>query len=192
MHSDLAIVSLAAEPSPLDRLRLLHRRQRGLCDLLEALADALPAIRPQACLEAAWAITTLIGPLQALEESAFFPLLRRRLGSSTTIATSIGTSCFEHVEDRDAALDLVVSLKRLAEGCSRQEIDLVSYQLRAFFMAIRRHEAREIEVLFPQAAEAFTAEDQAVLLAALTSGPGAGWPAGTDTGAPFQFQFPDT
>lgn len=151
----------------LETLLALHSRQGLLCQRLEDIADQLPSSTPRACLEAAWSARILIGPLHAVEETCFFPLLESRLPASLQISISTARSRQEHVEDRDAALDIIVNLKRLAAGCSRPEIDLISYQLRSFFVAMRRHEAREQEILFPRALEVFTVEDESLLQEAL-------------------------
>jgi len=173
MNADQDITDSSRPVSSLDTLKALHARQGELCDMMESLADKLPSAQRAACLEAAWAATTIIGPLHALEETCFFPLLQQRLASAPHIQVSIDRSLQEHAEDRDATLEIVGSLKRLADGCPRPEIDPISYQLRAFFVGLRRHQARELEVLFPVAMEKFTAEDQFVLEEALARGFGA-------------------
>ena len=179
---------------PLVALRALHARQGQLCNMVERLADALPSVETKTCLATAWAVTTVIGPLHVLEEEAFFPLLERRLPTSSGICSSTSRSRQEHAEDRDAATEVISNLKWLVDGCSRQEIDLVAYQLRAFFVALRRHEAREIEVMFQQAAKMFTDEDQSDLAAALKRCLGKAehdW-SGLVVDLPSADQFPET
>ena len=174
MNADQDIADSSRPASSLDTLKALHARQGELCDMTESLADTLPSAQRADCLGAAWAATTIIGPLHALEETCFFPLLQQRLASAPHIQVSIDRSLQEHAEDRDATLEIVGSLKRLADGYPRPEIDPISYQLRAFFVGLRRHQARELEVLFPVARRAFTDEDHLALEGALARGFGTG------------------
>lgn len=159
--------ALSGSTDGLDRLRVLHGRQSWLCDRLEQFADQLPQASAGACLRTIWALTTVVGPLHSIEEACFFPLLRGRLPDSPDLMESIDRSCQEHLEDRDATIELVASIRGLGAGVGRREIDVLSYQLRAFFVGLRRHEAREREVLLPRAAAAFTAADRDALRTAL-------------------------
>jgi hemerythrin-like domain-containing protein len=146
--------------NPLDLLEHDHARQAGLCDMLEQIADSLPAdIDRRRCREAASALRHDL-PLHHLdEEQGLFPLLRRHAAQSENLAAIMARLSSEHTADESFAEELTEELERLGEGGCPPNPEALGYMLRGFFESYRRHIHWETEILLPLARETLTETD---------------------------------
>jgi hemerythrin-like domain-containing protein len=146
--------------NPLDLLEHDHARQMGLCDILEQIADSLPAdMDRRRCREAASALRHDL-PLHHLdEEQGLFPLLRRHAAQSEKLSAIMARLSSEHMADESFAEELTEELERLAEGRSPSNPEALGYMLRGFFESYRRHIHWENEFLLPLAREMLTDAD---------------------------------
>lgn len=156
--------------SPLDLLELDHARQAELCDVLEQIADSLPAdMDRRRCREAASALRHEL-PLHHLdEEKGLFPLLRRHASQSDKLAAIMARLSSEHAADEGFAEELTEELENLGAGITPANPEALGYMLRGFFESYRRHIHWENEILLPLARETLTASDLDELLRAMAS-----------------------
>lgn len=144
---------------PLEFLLADHHRQRGLCHLLDGLADAtLP--EPDA-VDLAIDYIELDLALHVIdEEEDLFPLLRRRAGPEDDIGRVLGLLSQEHAED-DRLARLIVQGLRQARAVGRGDLGgECRSALRAFARRQRRHLAVENAVVMPLAEARLTRQDR--------------------------------
>jgi hemerythrin-like domain-containing protein len=146
--------------NPLDLLEHDHARLAGLCDMLEAIADGLPAdVDRRRCREAAQALRHDL-PLHNLdEEQGLFPLLRRHAAQSEKLAVITARLSNEHATDEGFAEELTEELEQLGNGGFPANPEALGYMLRGFFEGYRRHMHWENEFLLPLAREILTDAD---------------------------------
>ncbi|RUP09169.1 hemerythrin domain-containing protein [Hyphomicrobium sp.] len=153
-----------ATPHPLEIIEEEHALQLELCDLLESIADDLPAK-----FEAAFAviaISILKGSVKShtkFEEDALFPLLRERLSPNDAVVQALACLSQEHERDEDIADELVEALKDALQSRAPRNPETLGYILRGYFESQRRHIAWEDSVVLPAARKALTVEDLARL-----------------------------
>ncbi|MBS0239903.1 MAG: hemerythrin domain-containing protein [Proteobacteria bacterium] len=153
-----------ATPHPLEIIEEEHALQLELCDLLESIADDLPAKFDTAF--AVIAISILKGSVKShtkFEEDALFPLLRERLSPNDTVVQALACLSQEHERDEDIADELVEALKDALQSRVPQNPETLGYILRGYFESQRRHIAWEDSVVLPAARQALTVEDLARL-----------------------------
>lgn len=153
-----------ATPHPLEIIEEEHALQLELCDLLESMADNLPAKIDPAF--AVIAISILKGSVKShtkFEEDALFPLLRERLSPNDTVVQALACLSQEHERDEDIADELVEALKDALQTRAPQNPETLGYILRGYFESQRRHIAWEDSVVLPAARQALTVEDLARL-----------------------------
>ena len=146
--------------NPLDTLEQDHARQAGLCDILEQIADSLPADMDSGrCREAASALRHDLPLHHQDEEEGLFPLLRRHASQSEKLAAIMARLSSEHAADEGFAEELSEQLESLARGESPSNPEALGYMLRGFFESYRRHIHWENEILLPLARETLTEGD---------------------------------
>ncbi len=136
---------------PLKVIRAEHDLHAALCDLLETIADALPAsVSPDQCARAASALKIDLPLHHADEEYGLFPLLRAACDDNET--TEILARLEEdHLGDEANSHELVPVLEAIAAGRQPDNPNMVGYMLRGFFEAYRRHIEWENRVVLPLA-----------------------------------------
>lgn len=147
-------------PNPLQLMHEEHALHLELCDLLEAIADGLPATFDRALATVAIAILPSSLPAHtSFEDDAFFPVLRRRAASNAELCAALECLGAEHDRDSGALIEVTDALKS-AVGAGRVENpEMLGYLLRGFFESHRRHIAWEERVVIPAARAVLTPED---------------------------------
>ena len=146
--------------NPLDLIEHDHDRQARLCDILEQIADGLPAdVDRRRCLEAATALRYDL-PLHHLdEEKGLFPLLRKHAAQSGKLTVITARLSSEHSADESFAEELTEALEALSATGSTRNPEALGYMLRGFFESYRRHILWETEILLPLARQTLTPGD---------------------------------
>ena len=145
---------------PLALMRLEHKRQRRVCDKLEALAEELSTDQALNEATAILAILTEELPRRAEdEETDLLPLLERRCLPNDNIAEIVAQLRSEHELDEDLASFIVADLEVLAKGAKLANPVRMLFNARAFAEAQRRHIGRKNTVLLPLARKRLTAAD---------------------------------
>ena len=120
-----------------------YREQLALCDLLEGIADSLPAnVDHRQCLEAAGALGPMIRSQHEREETLLFPWLSHRPDAGGKLAETLARLTREHFEDECFAEELAETLRSLGDGGTVNS-EALGYMLRGFFEGMRRHIAFE-------------------------------------------------
>ncbi|MDF2371158.1 MAG: hemerythrin domain-containing protein [Rhizobiaceae bacterium] len=133
---------------PVAVLQRAHQAQSTLCDMLELIADSIPArIDPQICSNLADDLTPLIRNIHHFEEDVLFPLAIQKFGATAEINTTITRLKYEHCEDECFAEELSDALRELGADKRLRNPEALGYMLRGFFEAMRRHIAFEREHL---------------------------------------------
>ena len=116
-----------------------------LCDVLEAIADALPHADMRLCMNTAELVEPMIEAIQVLEEDILFPILadsqRREIGQTMERLRQ------EHLSDSSTAQEVSDALRSFSMGSPTLSYDAMGYLLRAFFDGMRRHIRGELELL---------------------------------------------
>lgn len=162
--ADAAPQPVCAHPDPLAIIAEEHALQRELCDLLEAIADGLPAVIDRALAQVSVSILESTVPRHMrLEEDALFPLLRLRIAPDHALHSAL--ACLEDEHDRDGAtlLEVTDALRSVIEQGRAANPDMLGYLLRGFFESQRRHIAWEDQVVLPAARALLTPMDLAEL-----------------------------
>lgn len=134
-----------------------HAIKLALCDVLEAIADSLPArVDRHRCLVTAAALLPALREAHAYEEQAIFPVFARREDRAKTVRRL----CAEHVEDESLAEELTETLLHVGRGGEIANPEALGFMLRALFDAMRRHIAFEREHVMPIATRAFRSPAQ--------------------------------
>ncbi|WP_291669596.1 hemerythrin domain-containing protein [Bosea sp. (in: a-proteobacteria)] len=117
-----------------------HARMLEACDMLEKLADDLPArVDRLRCLMLANSLPSLVEACHRFEEQFVFPAF----AVSSRNAAIVSRLMAEHVQDRCAAEDLSEALLAYGEGRPIANPEAFGYMLRALFDSMRRHIAFE-------------------------------------------------
>ncbi len=157
---------------PIGFLELAHRRQAGLCDALETIADALPDKVDRAlCASVAGQLAVQIPRHHRDEEDGLFPLLEARARAGDNLKAHLSVLRLEHATDEAYAEELKDVLVALAKGEPPGNPDMIGYMLRGFFENYRRHLNWENLVLLPLARARLTAGDLAALARSLHGRP---------------------
>ncbi|MBN9276630.1 MAG: hemerythrin domain-containing protein, partial [Hyphomicrobium sp.] len=134
----------------MDPIRLLHEDNAlrlDLCDLLEHIADGLPAnAAPQLAQLASTALERGWTNHVAFEEQALFPILARHRHGNPDLLAGLDQ-------------ELVDTLDDLARGGPPENPEMVGYLLRAHFVPMRRHVLGENAFLIPAARRRLSSED---------------------------------
>lgn len=120
-------------------------RQMNLCDLLENIADSLPArLDRQQCLHVARMIGPLMKQAHAAEEALLFPQVATRHNDGENVVEKLR---LEHIEDECFAEEVQYELLRMGQGQPLMAPEATGYMLRGFFEGVRRHIRHELELL---------------------------------------------
>ena len=148
------------ERDPLDTLEQDHARQLSLCDILEQIADSLPADMDHSrCQQAASALRHDLPLHHQDEEQGLFPLLRRHAPQSERLAAIMAQLSSEHATDQGFAEELGEQLESLARGHRPSNPEALGYMLRGFFESYRRHIHWENKILLLVARQTLTEAD---------------------------------
>lgn len=154
----LAAPDLRLLKRPLEFILAEHHRQRGLCNLLDRLAEA-PAPAPAAAARAAAYIEHDMLTHVIDEEEDLFPLIRRRARPDDDVERVLGLLAREHAED-DRLADVIVAGLRRACAAGGTLPGSLRAALRTFAQRQRRHLAVENAVVMPLAEARLTAGDR--------------------------------
>ncbi|MBK1625173.1 hemerythrin domain-containing protein [Afifella marina] len=153
---------------PFQLIAYEHALQERLCDLLEAIADALPRDVIRETARAAALTLRFYFPAHIrLENDILFPALAAPCRADRGIREAIALARSEHDADEQAALELADALEAHDEEGGYREAEALGYLLRAFFESQRRHIAWEETVVFPMARSCFSPSARGDLAAAL-------------------------
>lgn len=159
----------------LDALELIeadHSFQLEFCDMLEAIADALPDnIDRVAASMAVTVLTTNLPRHMAFEEEVLFPILRRRATGDDDLSRVLDQLAVEHATDAGFASEIAEELEILATCGRAGNPQTLGYMLRGFFMTQRRHIEWENVTLLPRARTVLIPDDLALLARAIASPP---------------------
>ncbi len=137
---------------PLALMRLEHKRQRQVCDRLEALAEELSTDQASSEAAAILAILTEELPRHAEDEEAdLFPLLEGRCLPDDNIADIVAQLRSEHEFDEDLASFIITDLQVIAKEAKLANPVRMLFNARAFAEAQRRHIGWENNVVLPLA-----------------------------------------
>lgn len=148
------------QPDPIDLIAWDHELQLELCDLLESIADGLPAVTSASVTRVAAA--TLRGGFKAhmqFEERELFPMLRRRGATRPWLCRALDQLSQEHEADEDFCQEVAEALEGLSIDRGTSNPDMIGYMLRGFFLSQRRHLEWENTVVLPEARELLTDDD---------------------------------
>jgi hypothetical protein len=120
------------------------------CDQLEILADLLPhGIDERDCLLLAQNAVPLVLRAHAFEEQVVFPYLEKQESLPDSARQSLERLRFEHIGDEDFANEICISLRDYVIHKDKANPEGLSWKLRGFFEAVRRHVSFERELLLP-------------------------------------------
>lgn len=148
----------AIRRDPFAAVIFAHMLQERCCDLLEALADALPDRIDRRAAAAAEAFLQVAFPAQlAVENDVLLPALLGAAEGDKSLCWALQQARVEHAVDEEHARELA-DLIAAADGAVRRP-DALGYLLRGFFESQRRHISWEQTVLFPLARTAMSQRD---------------------------------
>lgn len=126
-----------------DALEQGYQRLLGLCDRLEAIADALPRrIDTAGCRAVADGLASTLQEVHGLEEKILFPIIAAaRCGDDGQ--GLIERLRDEHRHDEEVAAIVVRTVRQLLHGRGPHSWEAIGYMLRSFFETVRRHVATE-------------------------------------------------
>lgn len=134
-----------SERLPTTSLQSTHTAIARLCDMLEAVADSLPAnVDRRLCQRLADELMPSLKSTQEFEEVHVFPAIRRTAAGQSSVATVLDQLQYEHFEDLCFAEEAADVLRRLGNG-GQVNMEAVGYMLRGLFSALRRHMSFEQE-----------------------------------------------
>ena len=141
---------------PFAYLTYEHTVEERLCDLLEAIADALPDGVSPACAKVAvdYLQTRFLGHI-ALENDIVFPALKAAQMASPSLGRAVKQARQEHAADEETAAELIEALTGVAEYHETGNANVLGYMLRGFFEQRRRHIVWEESLLYPLAHDNF-------------------------------------
>ncbi|WP_297109962.1 hemerythrin domain-containing protein [uncultured Devosia sp.] len=134
------------EDTSLDPLRRCYERVTAACDGLEQIADALPDRVPAGqCARAASEAIVALKRMHECELALLLPgLAASPLRDVQKIAADIEQA---HKMDSEAVLEVQEVLLAFAAGRPILSADATGYLLRAFFEGLRRHIARQRDLI---------------------------------------------
>ena len=136
---------------PLAAIEADHALHYELCDMLEEIADSLPAaFRPERCQQALGTLRVDLPRHHADEEYGLFPLLKA-VAEAASLGHALGRLEEDHQGDEANCDDLIPILELMANGEPPDNPEMVGYMLRGFFEAYRRHVAWENSIVLPLA-----------------------------------------
>jgi hemerythrin-like domain-containing protein len=137
---------------PFAYLSYEHVIEERLCDLLEAIADALPnGVSPVCAKSAVDYLQTRFPGHIALENEIVFPVLKPARSVSPSLSRAINQALQEHAADEDTAAELAEALTVFADNREAGDANVLGYMLRGFFEQRRRHIVWEETLLYPLA-----------------------------------------
>lgn len=147
---------------PLQMLIDDHALQLDFCDLLEHLADGLPANTAHHLAQVAAGALSSGWPMHTeFEEAALFPALRRYGEREHGLLAALDQLSAEHAHDLGSDDELLAALVDLARGGPPINPEMVGYLLRSHFVSLRRHVLWENAYLLPVARRVLTTADLA-------------------------------
>jgi len=154
---------------PLDFILKEHVAHQKLCDLLEEIADVLPAGVDQKKAQRAANLLKYELPLHhQIEEQALFPLLVKYANCDDNAGEIVTRLNEEHLIDESFAEELIEFLEQLSQGKQLEDANMFGYMLRGFFENYRRHILWENNVVLPLARRRLTADGLAELASLIT------------------------
>lgn len=124
-----------------------HGRILTVCEELERLADALPALPTNGShLRLARRMGALLRDAHAQEEQEILPVLASALGEEA-VRDSVATLTEEHRTDEAFADEVCEILSEWIVGERHHDAATLGYMLRGLFDNLRRHTARERDQL---------------------------------------------
>ena len=146
--------------NPLDLIAHAHAHQMQMCDAMERIADGLPdEVDRRLCAEVASCLLFDLPLHHHDEETALFPLLRRRSLAEDGLGPILDRLASEHSADTDFASEIAEALDTLGQGSRARNPDMLGYMLRGFFERYRRHVHWENTLVMPLARLRLTADD---------------------------------
>lgn len=151
-------------PDELARLNEALKTKRGICDLVETIADSLPEPSSLICLRAAAVLRNDLPLYHADLGQCLFPQLRVRHSGSKWIMLMLNQIEADH-QQLEMSIDEVADLlERIGTGRARiQERNVAGYALRGFFEGLRRHICWERNLILPLASESLTKDDMLII-----------------------------
>ena len=129
-----------------------HTVEQRLCDLLEAIADALPDGASPVCTRSAVDYLETGFPRHiALENEIVFPALKAAQSASLSLGRATKQALQEHAADEDTAAELAEALTTFIDDRESGDANVLGYMLRGFFDQRRRHIVWEETLLYPLA-----------------------------------------
>ena len=137
---------------PFAYLSYEHVIEQRLCDLLEAIADALPESVFPVCAKAAvdYLQSRFPGHI-ALENEIVFPALKAARSVSLSLGRAVKQALQEDAADEDTAAELAEALTAYTDDRKTGDANVLGYMLRGFFDLRRRHIVWEETLLYPLA-----------------------------------------
>jgi len=127
-----------------------HTALLRLCDLLEGVADRLPANLDRGeCLHLARSLTSMVARIHGHEEAVLFPALMRWRALLPEMGETIDRLRIEHQVDACYAEDVEDMLRSYGESRPSVAPEAAGFMLRGFFEGMRRHVAFERTLLAP-------------------------------------------
>lgn len=168
---------------PLAAIEAEHKRQRQICDQLDALTEAM-ALGPPLVEKAGDLLTFLTRDLDVHtedEERDLFPLLLARSQSEDQIDRILKQLSREHAFDKDLVDFIVADLELLAQGIAIANPTRLVVNVREFSETQRRHLTWENVVLLPLARRRLRPADMVRLGKAMAARRGLTYPEGSAT-----------
>lgn len=154
--SRYAPTAAAVERDPFAAVLFDHVLLERFCDLLEAMADALPDQMDRQAAEAAARFLEDVYPANlAVENELFLPALLAAAVGDRALCWALHQARIEHDVDEEHGRELADLLACAGNGDLRRP-DALGYMLRGFFEGQRRHVSWEQTVLFPLARAALS------------------------------------
>ena len=137
---------------PFAYLSYEHVIEERLCDLLEAIADALPdGVSPDCGKTAVEYLQSRFPGHIALENEIVFPVLKAAQSVSPPLGRAIKQALQEDAADEDTAAELAEVLTASIDNREAGDANVLGYMLRGFFEQRRRHIVWEETLLYPLA-----------------------------------------
>ena len=149
---------------PFAYLSYEHTVEERLCDLLEAIADALPdGVSPACTRSAVDFLQTWFRGHIALENEIVFPALKVARTANPSLGRATKQALQEHAADEDTAAELAEALTAFIDDRDDGDANVLGYMLRGFFEQRRRHIVWEETLLYPLARSNIDAADMDAL-----------------------------
>lgn len=159
MNLHMGVADLAAQVDALEAFNISQREQLELCDLLEDIADSLPAgIDRQTCIHAAKALGPVVMRGQEIEERTLFSAVEKAGTIQIDPTAIIDRLRLDHMGNVYMCEEIFDVLISYGAGNPTHGAEATGYLLRGFFSGLRRHIALEQELLTPTLARISQAE----------------------------------